>query len=120
MFDNFYIAVFNHYKKTLGKRSLKIALFYINVLELSVYLAIGSFFLAFSNQMKIMTMSSPKFWFLFSLLSLCIIFKNWMRYNGKKRNILNAKIKAKVTSIYKLWLFPIGCLLIAMALWQLQ
>ena len=81
----------NYYKKRLGKRSLTIALFYINVLELSILMSLGTFFMAFATQMKINSISSNKFWILFSLASLFIMFKNWMRYNGNKRNILNAK-----------------------------
>jgi len=118
MLDHFYINVFNHYKKTLGKRSLKIALLYINFLELSIILVLIAFFMAFATQMKLQVMSATKFWVLFSLVSLFVIFKNWMRYNGKKRIILNAKSKRNDTSIYILWLLPIGCFAIAFILLQ--
>jgi hypothetical protein len=120
MLDTFYISVFNYYKKTLGKRSLNIALLYINFLELSIILALATFFMAFASQMKILVMSSTKFWVLFTIIALFIIFKNWMRYNGKKRNILNAKLKGKANSIYLLWLLPIGCIGIAFILLQVQ
>jgi len=119
MLDNFYIAVFNYYKQSLGKTSLKIALFYINLFELSLYLALSAFFLAFASQMKIPIMSMAKFWILFGLIGCFIIFKNWMRYNGKKRNVLKAKAKGK-HSIFLLWLLPIGCLAIAIILLQVQ
>ena len=120
MLDNYYISVFNYYKKRYGKRSLNIALIYINCLELSIVLALAAFFMAFGSQMRFLTLSSTKFWTIFSLIAVGIIFKNWMRYNGKKRNILNAKLKRNVASIYLLWLLPMGCLLIAIALLQLQ
>ncbi len=120
MLDHYYISVFNYYKKTLGKRSLSLALAYINFLELSIILALGAFFMAFAKQMKMITISSTKFWILFALISVFIIFKNWMRFNGKKRNVLNAKTKAKNTSIYPLWFLPIGCLAIAFILLQVQ
>jgi len=120
MLDTFYISVYNYYKKTLGKRSLTIALLYINFLELSITLALAAFFMAFASQMKMLVMSKTKFWVLFAIVALFVIFKNWMRYNGKKRNILNTKLKGKTTSIYLLWLLPLGCLAIAFILLQVQ
>ncbi|WP_299121706.1 hypothetical protein [uncultured Winogradskyella sp.] len=120
MLDTFYISVFNYYKKTLGKRSLTIALLYIDFLELSIILAFAAFFKAFASQMRILVMSTTKFWVLFAAISLFVIFKNWMRYNGKKRNILNAKSKSKRASIYLLWFLPFGCLSIAFILLQVQ
>ncbi|MFP4844403.1 hypothetical protein [Winogradskyella sp. PE311] len=118
MLDNYYISVFKYYKKSIGKRSIALALVYINLLELSLILVICTFFMAFAKQMKIITMTSQKFWILFSMVSLFIVFKNWMRYNGKKRNVLNAKTKAKRTSIYLLWLLPLGYLIISFVLFQ--
>ena len=120
MLDSFYISIFNYYKKRLGKRSLLIALLYINFLELSIILALGAFFMAFASQMNILRMSSTKFWVLFSLVAFFIIFKNWMRYNGKKRTVLNATFKKAPTSVYILWLLPIGCFAIALVLFQVQ
>jgi len=54
MLDTFYISVFNYYKKTLRKRSLAVALLYINCLELSIILALAAFFMAFASQMKML------------------------------------------------------------------
>jgi hypothetical protein len=118
MLDRYYITVFNFYKKSLGKRSLLLALLYINVLELSIILTFSTFFMAFAKQMKIITMTSTKFWMLFCLGSIFIVFKNWMRYNGKKRIVLNAKSKAQKISIYLLWLLPIGLLILSSILFQ--
>lgn len=118
MLDNYYISILNHYKKRLGKRSLTIALLYINILELSILLALGAFFRAFTLQMKITSISSTKFWILFGLVSVFIMFKNWMRYNGKKRNILNAKHRSKTPSFYLLWLLPIGFITLALVFLQ--
>ena len=118
MLDTFYISIFNYYKKNLGKKSLSIALLYINFLELAIVLALGAFFMAFANQMKMLVMSSTKFWVLFIIVAIFIIFKNWMRYNGKKRTILNAKLKGAKTSIYLLWILPLGCLIIGLILLQ--
>lgn len=118
IFDTYYISIFNYYKKALGKRSIKIALIYINILELTITLALAAFFMAFAGQMKMQVMSSTKFWTLYLLIALFIMFKNWMRYNGKKRTILNAKSKPNQTSIYLLWLLPLGCLVMALVLLQ--
>jgi hypothetical protein len=118
MLDTFYISIFNYYKKTLKKKSLGLALFYINFLELSITLALAAFFLAFANQMKMSVLSATKFWVLFTLVTAFVIFKNWMRYNGKKRTILNAKLKGKKTSIYLLWILPFGCLILGIILLQ--
>jgi len=120
MQDRYYITVFNHYKKAFGRRSLTIALFYINFLELSFTFVLAAFFMAFAKQMKIQVMSSTKFWVLLSLIALFIMAKNWMRYNGKKRTILNAKLKYKQTSILLLWLLPLGCCALALILLQVQ
>ncbi|NNE32275.1 MAG: hypothetical protein HKN40_07900 [Winogradskyella sp.] len=118
MLDSLYITVFNHYKRRLGKRSLFIALLYINLLELSLVLSLGAFFKAFANQMQMMSVSQEKLWVLFSLIGVFIVFKNWMRYNGKRRTVLNAKSKPKPISIYLLWLMPIGSFIMAFVLLQ--
>jgi hypothetical protein len=118
MLDTFYISIFNYYKKAFGKKSLSLALLYVNFLELSIILALGAFFMAFANQMKMLLMSSTKFWVIFSLVTAFVISKNWMRYNGKKRTILNAKLKGQTTSIYLLWILPFGCLILAFILLQ--
>ena len=118
MLDRFYISIFNHYKKRLGKRSIKLALVYINLLELSVVLVLAAFFKAFASQMKMVVMSATKFWVLYVLIAAVVIFKNWMRYNGKKRTILNAKLKTKGTSLFILWLLPIASILMAVILLQ--
>jgi len=118
MLDQFYISIFNHYKKSLGKRSLIIALVYINFLEVSIILALAAFFMAFAAQMKMDVMSVTKFWVLICLISGFVIFKNWMRYNGKKRMVLNAKRKSKSHSIFILWLLPFAGLAIGLILLQ--
>ena len=118
LLDSFYITIFNHYKKALGKKSIKVALLYINLLELSIAFALAAFFLAFAKQMKMQLMSDTKFWVLMTLLSFFILFMNWMRYNGKKRTILNANSKRVNLSIYLLWIIPLGCFTIAIILFQ--
>jgi H+/Cl- antiporter ClcA len=120
MLDNYYISILKYYKGKLGRRSLNLALFYINFLELSVLLLLGTFFMAFARQMKLMTMSSYKFWTLFLIVGVFVIFKNWMRFNGKKRNVLNAKFKSKPMSIYLIWTLPFASLLLAFVLYQVK
>lgn len=120
MLDQFYISVLNFYKGHLGRKSLPIALIYINLLELSIILLLSSFFLAFAKQIKLTTLSTTKFWTIFVLISVFIVFKNWMRFNGKRRNVLKAKIKAKSTSIYLLWSLPFACLALTYILFQVQ
>ncbi len=120
MLDNYYISILRHYKERLGRRSLSLALFYINLLELSLLLLLGTFFMAFARQMKLITMSSFKFWTLFLLVSIFVLFKNWMRFNGKKRNVLNAKFKSKPMSIYLIWTLPFACLIVAFVLYQVK
>lgn len=120
MLDQFYISFFNYCKKNYGKRSFNLALIYINILEISLLLALAKFFMAFAKQMKITQMSSSKFWVFFIIVVVVVVFKNWMRYNGKKRTILNAKLKGKSISISLLVLFPIAALLIAYILMQVK
>ncbi|REG89556.1 hypothetical protein [Winogradskyella sediminis] len=116
--DTNYMYIFNHYKKKYGKKSINIALLYVCLLEFSFILAIGSFLKAFASQMKMSVLSNSKFWVLYTIIALFIISKNWMRYNGRKRNILNAKNKHKKSSIFLLWILPLGCIAIALILLQ--
>jgi hypothetical protein len=75
--------------------------------------------MGFAKQMNLATMSDSKFWLLFSSVMLMVTFRNWLYYNGKKRHILKAKTKAKPTSIYFLWLLPLGGILIGISLLQI-
>jgi hypothetical protein len=97
-----------------------ISLFYINFLELSIYFAFGAFFLAFASQMNFMSIAKEKFWIFYTVVAVSLIFKNWMRYNGKRRHVLNAKLSSKKISIVLLWALPFGALLIAIALLQVR
>lgn len=116
--DQKYISIFNHYKKNYGKKSITIALLYVCLLEFSFILALGAFFKAFATQMKMVILSNTKFWVIFALIAVFIVFKNWMRYNGKKRSILNTKSIHNTHSLSLLWLMPVGCIVIACILLQ--
>ena len=119
MLDTFYISVYNHIKKRSGKGALRIALYYIVFLELLLLFLLGIFFMAFAKQMKLQVMSDTKAIVLFVIIGLFIFFKNWMRYNGKRRTILNAKSNRVVHPVWKLVLFPILCVLLAVILLQI-
>ena len=76
--------------------------------------------MAFARQMRLVTMSQTKFWTLYIITGIFICFKNWMRYNGKKRNILKAKSKTKQMSIYLLWALPVIFSLLALVFYQVK
>ena len=118
MLDKFYLSMLNQFKKNRSKRSLQTAFIYINLLETSIYLFLGIFFKIFLKQLKIVTMSDTKFWTVISLLVAFIIFKNWLRYNGKRRNILRTQVQHLKWSTYLLWLLPIAILSLSLILWQ--
>ena len=65
-------------------------------------------------QMNVITMSSIKAWTLYVIAVVILLFKNWIQYSGKRRNILNAKQKRKSGySIWTLWLIPIICVFLS-------
>src|SRR5690606_28541948 len=116
-FDQLYFNVFNHYKTTHKAKAKTISLYYISILQITVLLLIGIVLAIFLKQMNVITMSSSKAWTLFIIASLIILFKNWMQYSGKKRNILNSKFKKKESySIWVLWLLPLGCIALSILL----
>ncbi|WP_412987049.1 hypothetical protein [Pontimicrobium sp. IMCC45349] len=117
--DQLFFTVFNAYKDKLKRKSNTLAVFYILLFESSVILLLGVFFAKFFNQMKVTTMSSTKAWVLFGLVVVILYFKNWIKYSGKKRKVLNAKslkVKTKTYSIWIVWLLPIGIIALALVL----
>ena len=117
MLDPFYISFLNTIKKQFGKSAFSMALAYISFFEISLMLLVGLFFAAFGSQMNIPLMSSLKGWTLFALLSIFIVMKNWLRYNGKKRIILKAKAHKK-HHLITLIMLPLVCLLLAFIFYQ--
>lgn len=116
-FDQLYFNVFNHYKITHKAKAKTIALYYISALQILLLLLSGIVLAVFLKQMNVITMSSSKTWTLFIIASLIILFKNWMQYSGKKRNILNAKFKKQeARSIWTLWTLLLGCLALSIVL----
>lgn len=117
--DQLFFTVFNAYKDKLKRKSNTLAVFYIFLFESSVILLLGVFFAKFFNQMKVTTMSSTKAWVLFGLVVVILYFKNWIKYSGKKRKVLNAKslkVKTKAYSIWIVWFLPIGIIALALVL----
>ena len=117
--DQFYFNIFNYYKKRYKKLASRIATIYINILHVSVLLLLGMFFSVFFSQMNVNFMDSEKAWTLFIITAIIICFKNWIQYSGKKRNVMNAKIsarKSKQYSIWLLWVLPILCVALSLIL----
>ncbi len=120
-FDALFFHVFQHYKSKKGKKANSIATFYITFLQSSLLLLLGVFFAGFFRQMHVATMSAPKAWTLFVLVTAFLYFKNWMQYGGRKRKVLNAKVlkKKKLTySMGLLWLLPVAILGLTFVLLQ--
>ena len=120
-FDALFYHVFQHYKTKKNKKANSIAIIYITFLQCSLLLALGVFFAGFFRSMHVSTMSATKAWTLFVLVVIFIHFKNWMKYGGRKRKVLNAKMlknKKLNYSIWLLWFLPIGILGLAFVLLQ--
>ena len=118
MFDTFYIGLLNNLKPMFGKKAMGYALYYINITEVSFYALVACFFAAFASQLNIGKISSEKALILSVLFVLFICLKNWMRYNGKRRNVLNAKSKRVKLKFWKLILLPVACIILAIVFFQ--
>ncbi len=117
--DQFFFSIYNHYKKRYKQLANKIAMVYIDLLQLSVLLLLGVFFAVFFSQMNVVVVNSEKAWTLYIIAALIICFKNWIQYSGKKRNVMNAKIsnrKSKNYSNWLLWALPLLCIAMAIIL----
>ncbi|MBQ0768708.1 MAG: hypothetical protein KBT58_05410 [Bizionia sp.] len=110
--EQFFFSVFSHFKGKFKQKANTIALVYISVLEIGISFVLGSFFAAFLSQLHADLMSSEKAWTLFVLIAIGIYFKNWIKYGGKNRKVLNAKynkMKTAEHNIVVLLLLPIIC-----------
>lgn len=106
-FDRLYLSVFQQVKQYKPKLAARWALFYVSVFQLALCLFFGIFFMKFSKQMKLNILDDTSLWIVSLGITVFIFFKNWMSYNGKKRNILisrNTK-KSKPYSAYTLIVF---------------
>ena len=106
-FDRLYLSVFQEVKQYKPKLAARWARFYVSVFQIVLCLFFGIFFMKFSKQMKLNILDDTSLWIVSLGITVFIFFKNWMSYNGKKRNILisrNTK-RLKPYSAYTLIVF---------------
>ena len=106
-FDKLYLSVFNQVKHYKPKLAPRWARFYVSVFQIALCLFFAVFFIKFSKQMKLNILDDTSLWIVSLGIIVFIFFKNWMSYNGKKRNILisrNTK-RLKPYSAYTLIVF---------------
>ena len=97
LFDQFYISVYQIVKKYKPMLAAKVARFYVSLIQIGLFLLLGVFFMKFCEQMKLTFLTPSNAWLLFVGISLFIVFKNWMGYNGKKRSILFSKASKRAS-----------------------
>ena len=117
-FDQFFFAIFSAFKPKFKQKANSIALFYISILQIALLFVIGAFLVTFLSKMHVKTMSTSSMWTLFIIFSIIIHLKNWMKYNGKSRKVLNAKFNKSKNSYNTsiLLLLPIGCIILGLIL----
>ncbi|WP_304140574.1 hypothetical protein [Mesoflavibacter zeaxanthinifaciens] len=117
-FDQFFFAIFSAFKPKFKQKANSIALFYISILQIALLFVIGAFLVTFLSKMHVKTMSTSSMWTLFIIFSIIIHLKNWMKYNGKSRKVLNAKFNKSKSSYNTsiLLLLPIGCIILGLIL----
>lgn len=117
-FDQFFFSIFTAFKPRFKQKANTIALFYISALQIALLFVIGVFFATFLSKMHANTISVSNAWTLFIIFAVIIHFKNWMKYNGKSRKVLNAKFnKSKSSySLSILLLLPIICFVLGFIL----
>ncbi|MDA0317501.1 MAG: hypothetical protein O2906_08230 [Bacteroidetes bacterium] len=87
-FDRLYLSVFHQVKQFKPKLAARWARLYVSFFQLALFLLFGIFFMKFSKQMKLNILDDTSLWIVSLGIIVFIFFKNWMSYNGKKRNIL--------------------------------
>lgn len=87
-FDRLYLSVFHQVKQFKPKLAARWARLYVSFFQLTLCLLFGIFFMKFSKQMKLNILDDTSLWIVSLGIIVFIFFKNWMSYNGKKRNIL--------------------------------
>ena len=118
-FDILFISVYNYYNPKFKKKANRIALLYISFLKIALLLLLGVFFGKFFDQMNTIVMSEENGWTLFGIASIIIHLSSWLKYNGKNRMVLNAKMtrrKSTKYNIWTLWMLPFGILTLAILL----
>ncbi|MGB6268917.1 MAG: hypothetical protein WBF67_07900 [Olleya sp.] len=120
-FDQFFFSIFTAFKARFKQKANTIALFYISALQIALLFLLGVFFATFLSKMNVSTISSDKSWNLFFISAFVIHLKNWLKYNGKTRMVLNAKYnrsKSKQHNIVLLASLPFICIAFALILLQ--
>ncbi len=118
-FDTLFFSVFQFYKTKHKTKANDIALFYILMLQASILLLLGTFLMLFFNGMNVGVLSLSKALILYVVIVIALLFRNWIYYTGKKRKVLNTKLKKKdTTNILVLWMIPLACYALAILLMQ--
>ena len=118
MLDTFYISFFNLLKPKLKRKAIPFSLIYISIVEFIFYGLLVIFFMAFANQMHLINIAPVKLLGFGLVMAFVVYFKNWMRYSGKRRNVLNAKSSKRHIPTWKLITFPLICLFLSVILYQ--
>lgn len=120
-FDSIFFSLFRYYKPKYKTKANDIALAYILILQASILLLLGSFFMLFFDQMNVSVISNSKACILYILLLVVLLFRNWIYYTGKKRRVLNTvnnKTYNEDINIVLIWLIPIVCFIFSALLIQ--
>ena len=120
-FDSIFFSLFRYYKPKYKTKANDIALVYILILQASILLLLGSFFMLFFDQMNVSVISNSKACILYILLLVVLLFRNWIYYTGKKRRVLNTvnnKTYNGDINIVLIWLIPIVCFIFSALLIQ--
>lgn len=121
-FDSLFFSVFQYYKTKHKTKANDIALFYVLLLQASVLLLLGTFFMLFFQGMNVDVLSISKGWTLYIIIVIALIFRNWIYYTGKKRKVLNTTLNKttanKTSNIWVLWMIPFACLILSVLLMQ--
>jgi hypothetical protein len=113
IFDQFFFTIFSHYKPKYKNKANSIALYYTTLLQIGLAFAFGCFAIVFFNKMHVDVISNEKAIIVFVLAAIGIHFKNWIKYSGKTRKVMNAKHNKRKTqhyNLYLLWFLPFACL----------
>ena len=103
-FDQAYISIQKHYKPKLKQRANTIALWYVSLLHIGILLLCGIFLFLFLNEMRTISLSSERARLFFTLLSIFLIVRNWLRYSGRQLKIRKAKTKTPTSKTeVKFW-----------------
>lgn len=103
-FDQSYQSIQKAYKPNYKQKANTFALWFVSSFQVGLLLLVGIFLYLFLNEMRTITLSADKAWLIFTVFSIVLIVRNWLRYSGRALKIRNAK-KNTVTSssVFKVW-----------------